>query len=107
MSTGALLALATLYYLWWPPVPAFVGSADKEGVAATRVRRAAARANLSVVALLAGLYWVAQVTAHLYPDAAVSDSADPAHAQMQACVEVSMLALTSAGWALEARAVEA
>jgi hypothetical protein len=58
MSMGALLGLATLYYLWWDPVAPFQGSAEKEGATARRVRREAQRTNLGVVTVLASLYWV-------------------------------------------------
>jgi hypothetical protein len=60
MSMGACLGLATLWYTWLrTPRPKGVGGV-REWVEAERIRR-------GVVAVLANMYWVTQLSGFLYP----------------------------------------
>jgi hypothetical protein len=105
MSMGALLGVATLYYLWREPVPPFEGSAEKESAAARRLRREAQHTNLGVVTVLASLYWVTQASAYFYPGSGASDRPERDPWWAQACIEAVALSLTGIGWWLESRAL--
>lgn len=79
MAMGTLLAVATLYFVWR--------------------RRGDARSNLSAAVGFAGLYWVSQAAAILYPGAAYFDpqfdTPDKyvAGLPLQAIIEIVVLAL--------------
>ncbi|MFE1174396.1 DUF6640 family protein [Streptomyces sp. NPDC058773] len=88
MAMGTLLALATLYFVWR--------------------RRGDADSSLRAAVVLAGLYWVSQAAAILYPGAAYFDPQFDkpgmyvAGLPVQAVIEIAALALI-AGGALLAR----
>ncbi|MEU3988083.1 DUF6640 family protein [Streptomyces platensis] len=86
MAMGTLLALATLYFVWR--------------------RRGDTRTNLYAATGFAGLYWVSQAAAILYPGAAYFDrpfDTPDMHVMglpVQAVIEIVMLGLIAAAVAL-------
>lgn len=104
MSMGLLLGLTTLYFVWRPVVSTAYGT----GIYATK---AATKDSMLSAALIGSLYWVAGLSAILYPGTKWIDP-DLVNSKFdgkllglpgQLPVFVAHLALTWLGYALEMR----
>ncbi|KAF8169732.1 hypothetical protein K438DRAFT_226378 [Mycena galopus ATCC 62051] len=111
MSMGALLGVATLWYLYAPlklPIPT-VSEKGNDGIWAT-VRRDAELANLRTAVLLGALYWVTQASGYLCPGSAGFDPVPGIDEQgqdnfVQAKVDIVLLTIMGLGWWLERRRI--
>ncbi|KAF8184062.1 hypothetical protein K438DRAFT_1124072 [Mycena galopus ATCC 62051] len=111
MTMGALLGVATLWYLYAPlklPIPT-VSEKGSNGIWAT-VRRDAELANLRTAVLLGALYWVTQASGYLYPGSAGFDAVPGIDGQgqdnlVQAKLDMVLLTILGLGWWLERRRI--
>ena len=96
MSTGLLLGLLTLYYIYRSPVSSSATSDPSSSILAVEMRKS----DVNTATILASIYWVTQISAYLYPEVTANDQ-DPSlwYAQGVGCTV--LLAVVGCGWWIE------
>ncbi|KAJ6510890.1 hypothetical protein C8R45DRAFT_858885 [Mycena sanguinolenta] len=112
MSMGALLGIATLWYLYAPVVTG-AGAKGKESAGIWRaVRRDAELAKLQTTVVLGALYWVTQLSGYFYPGSGAFDpipgqTHDERDHLIQLKIDATLLSILALGWWLERRRIMA